>query len=236
MYECYEQIEVNKEKWKKVALAVGDTNPIHYLENGAICPGLYLFSDAEKKAREDGRFQLPLKIKGNFTSLVYDKDRLILDKDYSKNKSVFTYFKNNECKEKVAEFEFDEILEISIGNYNFNGKFEKAKEILGNELDSFDEALGIKDNKRIYSAFVVGRVLEKFLAGREGSLLHNIEFNFYRELVLNDFLIKLDVTRETRKRGRKEITDYVIRGEAIQFDETIAIGFGNAQHKIVKAA
>lgn len=225
-----ENIEISKENWKKVALAVGDKNPIHYLEDEAICPGVYLLSDAEKRARGENKFNLPLKIKGNFIGCIYDKDCLILDKDYSKNKSVFTYSKDNK---KVAEFEFEEIKDDK-DRYNFNGKIEESRAISQEDLDSFNNALKIKDNGTIYSAFAVGRVLERFLVGREGSLLYNMEFNFYKEPVLGELLIKLIVEEETRKRGRKEITDYIIRGEAIHFNETIAIGIGNAKHKIVK--
>ena len=91
-----DKIEVSKEKWVKVARAVGDKNPIHYLEDGAICPGVYLLSDAEKRAREDGKFKLPINIKANFMSWVYDGDLLFLDKNYSEEKAVLTYLKDLE--------------------------------------------------------------------------------------------------------------------------------------------
>lgn len=224
------EIVIKKENWQKVALAVGDSNPIHYLENEAICPGIYLFSEVEKIAREDGRFQPSLNIKGKFFYWVYDKDRLILNKNYLENKSIFTYFKNDG---KIAEFEFEKISECR-KNYVFTGELEEAREITESELYSFNEALGLTKNKEVYSAFTVGRVLEKFLAGREGSLLHNIEFDHYKDPVLGNFFVKLDVNKEIRKRGRKEITDYFIRADAIQFDRIVGVGFAKVQHKIVR--
>ena len=226
------EIVISKETWQKVALAVGDKNPIHYIEKEAICPGIYLFSEAEKTAREDGRFQLPLNVKGKFYCWVYDNDRLKLDKTYLENKSVFTFFKDtgNSEREKIAEFEIEKIL----CDYNFNGEIENAREISKDDLDSFSEALKIKNNGSIYSAFSVGRVLERFLVGREGSLLHNIAFNLYKDPILGDFSVKLNVGEETKKRGRKEITKYFIQGEAIQSDQTIGIGFGEAQYKMVR--
>ncbi|MEK6872393.1 MAG: hypothetical protein AABW90_00085 [Nanoarchaeota archaeon] len=224
------EIVINKENWQKVALAVGDINPIHYLENEAVCPGVYLFSEVEKIAREDGRFQPPLNIKGKFFCGVYDKDKLILNKNYLENKSIFTYFKYND---KIVEFEFEKISECK-KNHVFTGKLEEAREILESELYSFNEALGITGNKEVYSAFTVGRVLEKFLIGREGSLLQNIEFDHYKDPILGNLFVKLDINKEIRKRGRKEITDFFIRAEVIQFNGIIGAGFGKIQHKIVR--
>lgn len=224
------EIVIKKENWQRVALAVGDSNPIHYLENEAICPGIYLFSEVEKIAREDGRFQPPLNIKGKFFCWVYDKDELILNKNYLENKSIFTYSKNGD---KIAEFEFDKISEHK-KNYIFTGKPEEAREIKEDDLYSFNEALGLVGNKEIYSAFTVGRILEKFLVGREGSLLQNLEFDHYKDPALGALSVKLDVNKEIRKRGRKEITDFFIRAGAVQFDGIVGVGFGKAQHKIVR--
>ena len=224
------EIVIKKENWQKVALAVGDSNPIHYLENDAVSPGIYLFSEVEKIAREDGRFHPPLNIKGRFFDLVYDKDALILNKNYLENKFIFTYSRNGD---KIAEFEFEKISERK-ENYVFTGNLEEVKEIVESELCSFNDALRLADNKIVYSAFTVGRILEKFLAGREGSLLHNIEFNHYKDPVLGGLFVKLEVNKEIRKRGRKEITDFFIRGEAIQFNETVGVGFGKAQYKMVR--
>jgi len=223
------KLEIDKLKWEKVALAVGDTNPIHYLESGAICPGVYLFSEAEKILRNDRRFEMPLNIKGNFVSWVCDRDCLNLDKNYTENKSVFSYFKNNE---KIGDFEFEKT--VTSNNYQFNGNIEKARSIVEKDLESFNEALEIKNNNRVYSVFAFGRVLERFLIGRGGSLLSNIEFDFYKELNLGELLVEIEVDSNTRKRGRKEITDYLIRGKIIQSNEVVGMGFGKAQYKVVR--
>lgn len=224
------EIVIKKENWQRVALAVGDSNPIHYLENDAVSPGIYLFSEVEKISRGDGRFQLPLNIKGKFFDRVYDNDKLILDKRYLEKESIFTYSRNGD---KIAEFEFEKISNAKI-NYVFTGELKEAREIVESELYSFNKALGLTDNKDVYSAFTVGRVLEKFLVGREGSLLENIEFNHYKDPVLGNLFVKLNVNENIRKRGRKEITDFFIRAGAIQFDGVIGVGFGKAQHKIVR--
>ena len=224
------EIVIKKENWQKVALAVGDINSIHYLETGAICPGIYLFSEVEKIARQDNRFQPPLKIKGGFFDLVYDKDKLTLNKTYLENKSIFTYHRNSD---KIAEFVFEKISEYK-KDYVLTEYLEKSREILESELYSFNEALGLIDNKDVYSAFTVGRVLGKFLIGREGSLLHNLEFDHYKNPVLGNLFVKLDVNKEIRKRNRKEITDFFIRAGAVQSNGIIGVGFAKAQHKIIR--
>ncbi len=224
------EIVIKKENWQRVALAVGDSNPIHYLENEAVCPGVYLFSEVEKIARSDARFQTPINIKGRFFGWVYDKDRLILNKTYLENKSIFTYYKNGD---KIAEFGLEKISEYK-KNYIFTGNLEEAREILESELYSFNEALGLTDNKEVYSAFTIGRALEKILVGREGSLLHNIEFDHYKDPVLGNIFVKWDVNQEIRKRGRKEITDFFIKAGAVQFDGVVGVGVAKAQHKIIR--
>jgi|TARA_B100001971_G_C18171137_1_gene527178 hypothetical protein len=64
------ELELSAENWEKVAKAVGDDNPIHYREHNKnpVCPGIYLFSDAEKKYRERFEFSHPMQIKGKFYS------------------------------------------------------------------------------------------------------------------------------------------------------------------------
>ncbi len=227
------KLEVNKDDWKKLALAVGDKNPIHYLENNAICPGVYLFAQVEKMARSDGRFDLPSIIRANFIDYVSEGESLILNTDYSENNSIFNYYKD---KEKISGFEIEKVYdrESSYSHYYFNGDFVDVRKIFEDDLKSFNESLNNNVNKVVYSIFGVGRALENFLTGREGALLKELEFCCYRELELGELSVKLKIEEETRKRGRKEITDYIIRGEIIQSNELVSIGYGKAQRKLIR--
>ncbi len=236
------EITIRKNSWQKLASILGDTNPIHYdgYENygyGPICPGIYLYSLAESEVRENEIFKLPIKISAIFLKPVFDNEILSLQKEClnldDERKSFRLIFNSKE--HTVAKVEFNEISQKNF-NYDYFDNFKYETYGINREkLDIFNETLEIKNNDQIYSAFILGGVLKNFLNGREGSLLHEMEFEFYEPLSLSDITNYIEIKEKLKSENKKiKRLEYTILSKAMQNGVVMSIGRGVAMNKLIK--
>lgn len=221
-------IIVKRENWEQLALAVGDTNPIHYGDryrdfvSRPICPGTYLFSIAEQRARERGYFTPPMNISAHFRLLTFDNQKLYLEEKVESGAYSLS-FNDSESGISTASFNFKNSL-FGFLDQNLENVTSFSDEINKTDLDSFNQSLGINGNEIVYSTFVVGRVLKYFLKNREGALLHNMSFDFLNEANLG--LIRVGVNVMEKHYPKKKITSYDVEGNVYQGNKIIGSGIG----------
>ncbi len=223
------KLEVRADNWEKVARALGDDNPIHYCEHNKnpVCPGIYLFSDAEKRYRESFGFNPPMQIKGKFHSPAFQET---LDIDIERNdKNCFKLIYSKDSG-PVADFEFNSLFDKNYFSIT-NDSYQEVSSIDSEKLEMFNEGMQLNGNSNIYASFVLGGVLKSFLRERKGSVLYNMEFDFYKRLGLEEINTVLeieskDVTKNPKRKVRR--MEYCIKGQVNQGNRKIAIGRGLA--------
>ena len=226
------ELELRVENWEKVAKAVGDDNPIHYREHNKnpVCPGIYLFSDAEKRYRESFGFNPPMQIKGKFHSPAFQET---LDIDIERNdKNCFKLIYSKDSG-PVAEFEFNSLFDKNYFSIT-NDSYQEVSSIDSKKLEMFNEGMQLNDNLDIYASFVLGGVLKSFLRDREGSVLYGMEFDFYDGLELEEINTVLEIeSRDVTKNPRRKVRrmEYCIKGQVNQGNRKIATGRGLASGK-----
>ena len=223
------ELELRADNWERVAKAVGDDNPIHYCEHNKnpVCPGIYLFSDAEKRYRELFEFSHPMQIKGKFYSPSFQET---LDIDIERNdKNCFKLIYSKDSG-PVAEFEFNSLFDKNCFSIT-NDSYREVSSIDSEKLEMFNEGMQLNGNSNIYASFVLGGVLKSFLRKREGSVLYGMEFDFYDGLELEEINTVLEIeSKDVTKNSKRKVRNmkYCIKGQVNQGNKRIAIGRGLA--------
>ena len=224
------ELELRAENWEKVARALGDDNTIHYRSNdikNPVCPGIYLFSDAEKRYRELFEFNHPMQIKGKFHSPTFQE---ILNVDIERNDKNCFKLIYSRGSNPVADFEFNSLFDKNYFSIT-NDSYQEVSPIDSERLEMFNEGMQLNGNLDIYASFVLGGVLKSFLRERKGSVLYNMEFDFYDGLQLEEINTLLEIeSKDVTKNPKRKVRNmkYCIKGQVNQGNRKIATGRGLA--------
>ena len=231
-----ETIDVHAEDWRTVALSTDDNNPIHfdrYEQYGLkrpVCAGIYLWALAEKTARLEGRFSLPLSIDAYFINPAYEEE-LSLKKIYNGDDSTYIFYRPVEMKERIADFKFKKISGLEKDFEEFPKTFKtETTRIEKSRLKQFNEGMDIPDNKIIYSCFSLMQVFRSFFNKREGSFITKIAGNLCREFDLSELTTHFNIDEISFR--KRLINRYIISVRNYQNSELVSVGIGQAIHKI----
>ena len=226
-------ITVVRENWERLALATGDNNPIHFLDgykrfglSRPICPGIYLLSIAEQRARKNGFFTPPIHISASFNTPVFENQILNFEEKSDAETYLLTYKINTGSNlSSIASFIFNN-LSYTSSQPTLDMTTNFSSVITENELDSFNKNLGVNENESIYSTFIIGRILKYFLINREGALLHNLSFNFFKEVRLGTIDFRIDITEKAIPKKNRINYQYEVHGKVYQNNQVISSGIG----------
>jgi hypothetical protein len=247
------------EHGEMVAIACGDTNPIHYenpkkwgLNEGfenylsePICAGVYLLGLAEMALRRGGNIVLPMEVSANFKRGVCEGDEIEMEGFYpldGREPIKVNYTKKGIA---VAEFGFKRIPvgsapKKSLERYNLDHLEVQQSEISENDLELVRQGLGIIDNTPS-SILAAGKVIGNFLKPeRKGTMLFDVKFDLYEAPKLGPVETNV-IVQETPKYHskhpeRKLKSSYEILGDCLQDGRVIGFGGGYGRVKHRKAA
>jgi len=227
--EELERRRIRKNDWEKTGMAVGEFNLIHYSNRvakshdlkRAVCSGAHLLAIVENIVDPYwwNGFEKPRRITANFSGYVYNRNVIV---PYRNDESLIFRVKGKDVA-KFTEKEFSD--EKPLKDLKFEVNKETRMMITLEKLMTFYEGLRCERQKP-YFTFVIGSMINAFLAEGQGTVLRSIELDLYKHPQEGRIDTYLGIEQKEREMRGVPMVFYTISARSEQDGEVLAAGIG----------